>query len=812
MKPKFALSLSFEGISLLCRVKGGWHRLGDVPLASEDLAAELEALRAMAVDIDGPEFRTKLILPNDQIKYLYVDTGRGSRAKRETAAIAALEQETPYSGDELAFDLVAAGRHTHVAAVARETLAEAEAFAVEHHFNPVSFVAIPQDGGFPQEPTFGVTAAATELLQGEPVDVDETIIAVIGTGAPSLDVEPVPESPAEADLNAEAQPDKNDPLSKERLEDSALTATLEEPSKTDPTKALPPKPEGENNEEAVLVSGFSSIRARRNQAAENVTKAPPLAGAERSVSGTNAPCLPPIEDVGARSEAPLRFDPKTVVAGLKPSEKTPEHGFENLDAGTSASSFFSRRAKEPRHPAEMLETSVAVADPKNPAKSRTIPATSGERRNMAVFGQRDTEVGGKPRHLGLILTVVLLVFLAGVAIWATVFLEDGVASLFRREPVPQIAEMEAESKPVEIIPSEIEAVDTNVLEPISPDSLTDTAEIEAMEDDNQNVTDSALIEAGVDEVHPTAPTAHEAEARYAVTGIWERAPEQPGTPGIGSTDNFYLTSIDRGHQARDAVALPSQEALAQDWPIAPPGNPVPFGTEFDLNDQGLVVANPAGAMNPGGVMVYLGKPAVLPNSFPERQKPGAGEGFSPEQVFQLSKVRPKARPDDLIEQNERASYGGRTLNELANVRPRLRPETNKAAEEQDTTPTEAAVTASVRPRARPANMAQLVARATPSDPVVATPVAATVTPTIPSSASVARQATIQNAINLNKINLIGVYGTTTSRRALVRLANGRYRKVQVGDRIDGGKVAAISDTELRYVKSGKNVILKLPKG
>ena len=46
----------------------------------------------------------------------------------------------------------------------------------------------------------------------------------------------------------------------------------------------------------------------------------------------------------------------------------------------------------------------------------------------------------------------------------------------------------------------------------------------------------------------------------------------------------------------------------------------------------------------------------------------------------------------------------------------------------------------------------------------------------------------------------------------MRLSNGRYKKVQVGDRIDGGKVAAIGDQELRYVKSGKNIVLKLPKG
>lgn len=86
MKPEFALSLSFEGISLLYRVDGGWHLLGEAALTSQTLGADLETLREMAVSIGGKDFRTKLVLPNDQIKYL--DSGnrrhiaRGPRRRR----------------------------------------------------------------------------------------------------------------------------------------------------------------------------------------------------------------------------------------------------------------------------------------------------------------------------------------------------------------------------------------------------------------------------------------------------------------------------------------------------------------------------------------------------------------------------------------------------------------------------------------------------------------------------------------------------------------------------------------------------------
>ena len=85
-------------------------------------------------------------------------------------------------------------------------------------------------------------------------------------------------------------------------------------------------------------------------------------------------------------------------------------------------------------------------------------------------------------------------------------------------------------------------------------------------------------------------------------------------------------------------------------------------------------------------------------------------------------------------------------------------------------------------------------------------------PTIPTSASVARAATESNQISLRQVSLIGVYGQPGSRRALVRLANGRYQKVQVGDRLDGGQVAAIGSEELQYVKRGRAVTLTMPRG
>jgi type IV pilus biogenesis protein PilP len=83
--------------------------------------------------------------------------------------------------------------------------------------------------------------------------------------------------------------------------------------------------------------------------------------------------------------------------------------------------------------------------------------------------------------------------------------------------------------------------------------------------------------------------------------------------------------------------------------------------------------------------------------------------------------------------------------------------------------------------------------------------------TLPTTRTVAKKSTYANAIDLGEVNLIGVYGSSSNRRALVRMPNGRFVKVQVGDRLDGGKVAAIGDSELRYVKKGRTITLKIMK-
>jgi hypothetical protein len=135
-------------------------------------------------------------------------------------------------------------------------------------------------------------------------------------------------------------------------------------------------------------------------------------------------------------------------------------------------------------------------------------------------------------------------------------------------------------------------------------------------------------------------------------------------------------------------------------------------------------------------------------------------------------------------------------------------------------PRPATLTARAVPAAAPAAPAAAARRAPPpaaDDPEAIEDgeeaiVAAAAAPSRPTTASVARQATVTRALNLGTLNLIGVYGTANNRHALVRTPTGAFQRVRVGDRLDGGQVSAIGASELTISKGGRTVTLGMPRG
>ncbi|MBO9466185.1 hypothetical protein J7443_13150 [Tropicibacter sp. R15_0] len=1006
MVPNFALSLSFEGIALLRR-RGDqsgdqWAHIQEVSLDSGDLEAAVLTLRNRAEELDPDGAKVALIIPNEQIRYLDVPDLGGDDAAKEIAARTALDGATPYAVDDLVFDYVDHDGRLLIAAVAKETLQEAEAFASQNGFDPVSHAAIAEDGQFYGSVFFGASSAWTgpapqrlphaiavhpaeagdllplqadklpedapgetaEVAASAPEQVAEQETGAEPAEAPAqteLDLAPPAEISAPADI-AEPAVEADEPaaplppvqdLVQETLKSTApvqepteTPIATEEPSQTKAeapvapaeTQAAPdtapdaptdisatgeaspeaiqePVTEPDPEPEAAPVS-FSTIRASRDSsdlpevpkgkalaagdgpvsqvksrftpvaskgeepakatsdavtdpaldvprdeepkaeptvakrseppvsapkppAAPKATasKADPSKDKDATEANVAAPALARLAALRARSDKPVEApapapvetpdqtgpDPKGkrgALAGLAARRKStaeaapaaPEAAQPN-DAGAQGKSALGRIAA-------LRSTSPKPNQTTNTGKAASLTSAE-ESERMTVFGARNRDnIGGKPRFLGLFLTAGLLLFMAGVAAWASVFLDDGLAGLFRSEPdetnivavAPDITPELAVADPA-LLPSDDGAEEADDVQLASLDTgLDDNGDATA-------VTDAPRARAVP--VSPHSLTPEEAAATYAATGIWQRAPVAPLEPPVDGVEDIYVASIDPAVQESDAIALPDPLNMAQEPILEPQRLPPPAGQVFDMDERGLVRATPEGALSPDGLRVFAGLPPVVP---PQRQAlatPAEPETAEPQINEALSKIRPRLRPDTLIETRERAQLGGISRAELAAIRPVMRPKTAQeeaVAEEPEAPATAQAVNRSLAPVGRPRNMNAIVRRAernrdaAPATRVQTAAIAPrTVTPAAPTSRGVAASATVRNAINLNKVNLIGVYGTPANRRALVRLPNGKYKKVKVGDRLDGGRVAAIGDSELRYTKSGRNVTLKMPR-
>lgn len=851
MTPDFALTLSFDGISLLRRVSGDWVTLGDVALDVDDLRGALAELRAEADAVSPEGGQVKLIIPNEQIKYLSLPNTAQSDADLQTDIRAALDGSTPYAVDDLRFDWSILDGWVYVAAVANETLDEAEAFAKSHHFDPVAFGAIAPEGQFSGDVFFG--AAATWAGPAPERDTDAVLVLpaeaaidlsskkdtatsdalAVGRADPAtLAEESAKTQPAAADTTP-TDSDVPDDVAASRIPSTADPGNAEPEDSAAPTPSLRMEPP-----QAPNPLSFASIRASRDATnTSDAPTAPPVAGVSAS---TEVPSEPRFKLGGARKST----DDTDITAPALQVEDTEGSGTERRGFG-----FFSRRKPAPAT-AEPPAPDATVAATRNSAEEATPPPRkhdpeparaavariaamraqhppeseiqdtaiaserqpiASERQRMTIFGARtEPEIGGKPRFLGLILTSALLVFLLAVAAWASVFLDEGISRFLDRDTdTPSIARMPD---------VQFEPLDGPVTAPADGEEPTELAALDTGEG-------LAPPNDGLSNLMPPPPalTSEEAEARYAATGIWQRSPQPPDTPRQTTLDDLYIASIDGSVQQFDAVALPAAQALRNDRTYLSQPNPAAPGTDFTLDERGLVVATPEGAINPYGVRIFTGPPPVVPpnrpappETDPEPQEDEQTASRDPA----LAETRPKSRPDGLIENNERAQLAGRTLAELAALRPNPRPETLKAEQEEaQPAATKFAVVESAAPVNRPRNFSTIVQQtreAQQQRPAEATQVAAvaprTVQPRVPSTANVSRQATVSNAINLRRINLIGVYGKPASRRALVRLSNGRYQKVQVGDRLDGGRVAAIGESQLRIAKNGRNMVLDMPDG
>ncbi len=512
-----------------------------------------------------------------------------------------------------------------------------------------------------------------------------------------------------------------------------------------------------------------------------------------------------------------------------------------------------RKALDVSEPAAPTVQAVAAADPISPRPS-VFSATR-------AFPEERSKL--KPSTiLGSILALLLL----AVALWWMLFkepVEDQTADLATpaetagipaATPVPDTvegsaAETAAASLPTEPSEKPLTSVEDNPV--ASADDAAPPADAVAEEPvvvapPAETIWDDAP-ETATNEPSADAPGAPQIARAVAVTerpgaltrpeapiATIDAAPKpQPLPPPFGTTFEFLPDGTIR--PTEDGVVTPDGFTLiAGPPPVVPaprPGSVAPAEP----------VAVPEAEVEPEANVA-----PDAPDAAPEEAAPAVeGTAPLPEPVNPAHAAKkPRVRPAEVV---ARAAQ----IAAEAEAARQAELEAQRALEEAIASATPQAVASSQRPKDRPSGLARPVdtAVAAAVDDAVAAAVAEGVaaaaasaaqpapapkpaaapkpepvqeeevdepepvapTPNIPTTVTVARQATIKNAINLRDVSLIGVYGSSKNRRALVRLPTGRMIKVKVGDRLDGGKVAAIGDSDLSYVKRGKTVVLKILK-
>ena len=140
MTSTFLLHLSSDSIDLeRADASGHWHRLGSVSMDSENLTKALSHLRQTAVPGATDALEVIVALPTDQIKLLDLDHSDTSSAALQHA----LAGQTPYEFHELGVDRLPTPQGQSIAAIAQETLDEADSLTKAFGFKAVGYVALP---------------------------------------------------------------------------------------------------------------------------------------------------------------------------------------------------------------------------------------------------------------------------------------------------------------------------------------------------------------------------------------------------------------------------------------------------------------------------------------------------------------------------------------------------------------------------------------------------------------------------------------------------------------------------------------------
>lgn len=799
MTTNFALSLSFEGIELFHRVTSGWQRVGSADIEADDLGPALATLREKALALEPTGLRTKLVIPYSQIKYIALDTTQTNFDDIH----AALDGLTPYDLDDLVIDYERSGGRTHVAAVARETLQEAESFALAHQFNPVCFVAVPDPFTFQKEVFFGATAAAGQFLRAQDVvardqlpvlevgaRVESRILATDDTQTALIDAS----APHTVDTHSTTITDAPtlwiDRIVPEFHAPVAIAVIAQAP--------VPRAPVIAQNPVLADLSGMNRIIAEYHPDATKPAR-PALSALSPDVRA-----VIPAVGVGV---APVRNQPAPANASRRPL----------IVAGAIAASVVVAGALAWT---QLGGTSTTALPPETVAQETGAPLTPETVRvnDLSPIVASTVSQLVAPRATPLAVSLAPIeVFAATVApaVLPTIT-ADGAPSVYKTTPPA---------------PTQTNLAARGLV--LSPAQAQEAYEATGVWQRAARFVDIPSADQAMNLTRPAPLPAPKSIAQPELPLISDITPDlsflAPAVPP--SADAVFDLDANGNVVATDEGAITPEGAVVY---AGLPDINIRLRPELSQEDRDrMALLSPA----PEGVIVIAGRPDVVPPTRPEdvalaaaaaeaqgTPTPGAVgldaltpatqslfESTAPEGV-----LRPRARPDALV---QAAPASPAPDSDIPDITAILEGVIAEGAAQDFVAPTDQAVATSVRPTARPRNFDRVVTAARERQATQPAPAAAAVAPAAaaavapqnyaPVPGGVARAATQEDEIRLREINLIGTYGRGNSPRALVRLANGRYEHVEVGSSLDGGQVTAIGNGILNYVKRGRTIVLEI---
>ena len=922
MKPDFALSLSFDGITLLHRTKPGWNIIGTAKLDSAALESDVADIRRKALSLDSRADNVKLVIPNEQIKFIKLLRPDGAQSNDiEAVILDHLQGATPYHVSELRFDWIASKNDLYVAAVAIETLQEAENFAETHSFKPLGNVAIPPKDSFIGEAFFGTALGGQQQMEWYDQEID---ISPSPSPEALLKIAPKPLPPeppiARNKVHIKAQQKVANPDPKQPRLSTQLTKQINEEAENVPVSlndlgtAFPrilSQIEGklEGQEQADKPKVFDSNETRTTPDAASLSADPILKsyGFEHKVTTEK------IRNVLRHTKKRLSAGVSALRAVLKTLLQTALR--QTKMAGVGATQFikickhklfvegvvplvqrlqpilrkYVLKARDWGLPVMLLSASVLLAgftatyfivtrsaDPSTDLalKVETVSADADKKIDVLRSIQELSPAPEAERRRGL----------TGLEGFTTTDTQ-AKAEVFSETPLLGLSELQTSAgfdlSIVEKLPMKRALSRLDSLATPSSTRTRNGTELapEAKIEIPQTARSSQL---NTPEFIPNGPmTPEELRRVYVSTGVWPMAPKAPYQASTKALEDLYIASIDADIRAHDPVILQSPDEFLTDStkdlaiPLLKKAKPLGLATgdpaiemPNEPSAKTLVSPNinalrvlpdvtlrppsmapqPLAELTPSIITQDSNKTAISqPDALPSidaltRLDPPSVTGFgnqATDPIFenaatenaenQSSETNPTSElvskpPSVSSEEEAIASTDPQTpqapepaIDMLAQSRPLIRPQALVAALRAKEKAFEEALNTSIRPEIRPAltEIAQsdaLISRLFSAldegdEANVDSPIADE-----PSSARVSERATLEKGLNLRKVNLLGTYRFGNSRKALILMPNGSKRMVKVGDRLDGGQVAAIDEEELRYIKSGLNIILSMPSG